>query len=103
MDADGTGQTNMFKYVAGLNPTDRTSRFVVDIQGVAGQPNQMQLVFYPIVLGRSYTVVTKNKLTDPTWVPLSNYTQADNGQQRTVTDLGFSGGKKFYKVNISKP
>lgn len=103
VDANGTGQTNLFKYVAGLDPNDPTSRFVVNIQGVQGQPGQMQIVFSPVVSGSTYTVVSKSNLSDPTWTGLSSLTQSDSGQQRTVTDLGFSGTKKFYRVSVSKP
>ena len=103
VDATGTGQTNLFKYVAGLNPTDQTSRFVVNIQAVPGQTGQMQVVFSPVVSGRTYTVVSTSNLSAPAWAGLSSSTQSDNGQQRTVTDLGFSGGKKFYQVSVSKP
>jgi len=103
VDATGTGQTNLFKYVAGLNPTDPTSRFVVNIQAVPGQPGQMQVVFSPVVSGSTYTVVSKSNLSDSTWAALSSSTQSDSGQERAVTDSGFSGAKKFYRVNVSKP
>ena len=103
VDADGTGQTNLFKYVAGLNPIDQTARFAVSIQDVPGQPGQMRVVFSPVVSDRTYTVVTKSSLNDPNWAPLASSAQSDSGQQRTVTDLGFSGAKKFYRVSVSKP
>lgn len=103
VDATGTGQTNLFKYLAGLNPTVPASRFVVAIQAVPGQPGQMQVVFSPVVSGSSYTVVSKSNLSDPNWTPLASSTQSDSGQQRTVTDLGFSGVRKFYRVSVSKP
>jgi hypothetical protein len=102
-DADGTGQTNLFKYVAGLSPIDHSSRFVVAIEPVSGQPGQMQVVFSPLVAGRTYTVVAKSSLADPSWVALAGPTQSDSGQQRTVTDLHFTGVRKFYRVDISKP
>jgi len=103
VDAAGTGQTNLFKYVAGLNPTDPTSRLAVNIQKVPGQPGQMQIVIFPVGAGSTYTVVTKSNLSDPTWAPLTSSTQSDIGQQRTVTDLSPSSTRKFYRVNISKP
>jgi hypothetical protein len=103
VDATGTGQTNLFKYVAGLNPTDPTSRFAVNIQPVPGQTGQMQVVFSPVVSGSTYTVVSKSNLSDSTWAALSSSTQSDSGQERAVTDSGFSGAKKFYRVNVSKP
>jgi len=103
VDADGTGQTNLFKYVAGLNPVDPSSRFTVAIQPVIGQPGQKQIIFAPVIVGRTYTVVSKAMLTDSTSVPLTVSTQSDNGQQRTVTDLSATGSAKFYQVKISLP
>lgn len=103
VDVDGTGQPNLFKYVAGLNPIDRASRFVVNIQPAPGQPGQMQIVFTPLAAGRTYTVVTKTNLTDSNWVALTGSSQSDNGMQRTVTDLNSIGVRKFYRINISKP
>jgi hypothetical protein len=63
----------------------------------------MQVVFSPVVSGSTYTVDSKSNLSDSTWAALSGSTQSDNGEQRTVTDLGFSGAKKFYRVSVSKP
>lgn len=103
VDADGTGQTNLFKYIAGLNPLDPTARFVVSIQPVVGQPAQKQIVFTPVVAGRTYRVVSKGSLTDPDWSTLTSSAQDDSGAQRTVTDLEASGPMKFYRVQISKP
>ncbi len=91
VDADGTGQTNLFKYLAGLNPIDPSSRFMVSIQAVPGQAGQMQIVFNPVVDGRTYTVISATSLNDSNWVTLSGTTQTDNGQQRTVTDLDAAG------------
>ena len=101
-DADGTGQNNMFKYVAGLNPTDHTSVFRVTVQPVSGQPTQKQIVFGPVLPDRTYTLCYKTNITDTTWTPLTGASQNDNGQQRTVTDTNAGGKQKFYQVQISK-
>ena len=103
VDAEGTGQINLFKYMAGLDPTSPTSRFTFTIQPVPGQSGQKQIVFTPVIAGRTYTVVNKAKLTDASWVALTNTTQSDNGSQRTVTDLSAAGGAKFYEVQVSNP
>ena len=103
VDADGTGQTNLFKYIAGLNPIDPASRFVVSIQPVPGAAGKMQIVFNPVLAGRTYTVVSTDSLTSSNWVPLGGATQNDNGQQRTVTDLDATGSSKFYRVQITLP
>ena len=100
---DGTGQNNLFKYVAGLNPTDAASVFRVSLQAAAGQPGQTQIVFSPVVTGRTYTVFYKRNLGDNAWSPLSGAPQSDAGSQRTVTDSDAAGKSKFYRVQISKP
>jgi hypothetical protein len=101
-DADGTGQTNLFKFIAGLNPVDG-SRFALAIQGVNGQPTQKNLIFNPLVSGRTYIVQFTPSLATPSWQTLTGTSQSDNGSQRTVTDLNATGTTKFYRVQISKP
>jgi len=100
VDADGTGQTNLFKFTAGLNPLDG-SRFILNIAPVPGQPSQKNLVFNPIVSGRTYTAQYAADLSS--WNPLTGATQSDNGNVRTVTDPNATGAKKFYRIQISRP
>lgn len=102
-DATGSGQTNLFKYVAGLDPTDRNTVFRVTVQPVSGQPGQKQIVFGPVLPDRSYTVFYKTNLTDTTWTPLAGATQSDSDQERTVTDTNATGKAKFFRVQVSKP
>jgi hypothetical protein len=101
-DADGTGQTNLFKFVAGLNPLDG-SRFTLSILQVSGQSSQKQLVFQPIVVGRTYNPQFATGLTNPNWSALTGTTQIDNGTQRTVTDPNATPAPKYYRLQISKP
>ncbi len=104
VDFDGTGQTNLFKYIAGLNPLDATSRFSLTIQSVPGQPAQKKLIFTPRFNDRTYTVTSKPGLATGSYVPLTNpSTPSDSGQQRTITDLSASGAVKFYRVEITWP
>jgi len=104
VDADGTGQTNLFKYVAGLNPTDPTSRFTLNIQPVPGEPTQTNLIFSPLVAGRTYTVVARTDLTTVGgWTAINASAPSDDGTQRTITDLSATGPTKFYEVQITKP
>ena len=101
-DFDHTGQTNLFKYIAGLNPLDPSSRFVLTLAPVAGQPTQRNIVFFPLTTGSSYTVQYKNSITDATWQTLTGATQNDNGNTRTVTDSS-APAARFYRVQVSKP
>ena len=105
VDFDGTGQTNLFKYAAGLNPLDPYSRFIVKTAPVPGQPGQQKVIFSPLVLtgGRTYTVNYRTALTSGIWTPLTGATQSDNGAERTVIDPSATGAKKFYQVTITKP
>jgi len=100
-DASHTGQTNQFKYVAGLNPIDPTAVFTLSIQPVPNQATQKALVFSPVVVGRTYTVESTPNFS--VWSPLTGTTVSDAGAERTVTDLDATGESKFYRVFISKP
>ena len=102
VDFDGTGQTNLFKYIAGLNPLDG-SRFTLTLAPVPGQPAQRNIIFTPRLTDRSYAVTFKTDLNAATWTPLPGGIVNDNGQQRTVTDPSASGAKKFYHIEITKP
>ena len=102
VDFDRTGQTNLFKYIAGLDPLDNTSIFTLTIASVPGQPGQRNLIFTPIVIGRTYTVKFSPDLNVP-WVTLTGTTQSDTGARRIVTDLGATQDQKFYHVEITKP
>ncbi len=103
VDFDGTGQTNLFKYVAGLDPLDPDSRFTLTIAPVAGQPGQTNVIFAPRLTDRIYTVAFKTDLDATTWTPVAGAPFTDAGSQRTVTDPAATGAKRFYHVEITKP
>ena len=109
-DADGDGKTNLWEFVAGLNPVDPASRFNVRIESVPdlgnpGQfiPGQQAIIFSPRFADRTYVVMSKASLSDPTWMPLGSITTSDNGTERTVIDLSAGTGPKFYLIEITKP
>lgn len=102
-DLDGDGQDNFFEFTAGLVPTDSQSHFALRIEPVPGQPALRNLVFSPIIAGRTYSVEYRDALATPPWISLAGTTQTDNGDERTVTDTGASGLRKFYRVKVEKP
>ena len=63
VDADGTGQTNFLKYIAGLNRLDPNSRFTLTAQPVAGRPGRKNLIFSPRLTDRTYMVKSKTDLS----------------------------------------
>jgi hypothetical protein len=103
-DVDGTGQNNLFKYVAGLDPTNPASIFVLKIASVAGQPSQKNLIFHPIAGGRTYTVQFMTNLVSTVYTNLSGFSGPQtNVNEVTVTDLGATNQAKFYRIDINLP
>jgi hypothetical protein len=103
-DASGTGQNNFFKYVTGLDPFDPNSVFQLRIDRVANQPLQDQLIFSPMVAGRTYTPLFSTNLTMGNWQQLSSYTGPQtNFDQVTITDTNAVEPQKFYRIQVSLP
>jgi hypothetical protein len=96
LDPDGDGQTNSFEFTAGLDPTDSSSLFTVQIAG--DSEGSQQVSFGPVVGDRTYTVKYKDSLDAATWETLQN-TASDNGTERTVTDASLAAAR-FYIVEI---
>ena len=101
-DFRGTGQTSLFKYIAGLNPL-HGSRFTLTIAPVPAQPTQKNLVFSPRFGDRSYVVKFSTDLSPGPWDPATVSVPSDNGTERSVTDTSASETRKFYRVEITKP
>ena len=103
-DADGTGQNNLFKYIAGLDPTNPASIFTLRIASAANQPGQATLIYNPVAGGRTYTPQYSTNLASLIWPALNTVTAVQtNGTQATVTDMDASQASKFYRINISLP
>ncbi len=105
-DYDGTGQNNMFKYVAGLDPTDPTQVFALNIASVTNEPSQNNLFFAPLALGRTYTPQFSTDLTSRVWLPLTTYTGPltnSDGTQVSVIDTNPIPPQEFYRIQISLP
>jgi hypothetical protein len=63
----------------------------------------MNLVFSPVVAGRTYTALVSSNLLNDTWIPLAGAPAVTNGTQVTLTDTNASGAQKFYQIKISLP
>ena len=68
-DADGTGMSNLQKYLAGLDPTNPASVFSLQIQAQISSSNNATLN-WPVVPGKNYRVQFKDDLNDPVWSEL---------------------------------
>ena len=65
-DADGTGMSNLQKYLAGLDPTNSASVLCLQIQAQNPSPNNVTLS-WPAVPGKNYQIQSKNDLNDAIW------------------------------------
>jgi hypothetical protein len=103
-DDDGTGQNNSFKYVAGLDPTNPASQFLLTIATATNQPDAESLQFLPTVGGRTYTPQFNTSLVNGVWLPLTTYTGLlTNGNQVTIIDTNPTPPQEFYRIDISLP
>jgi hypothetical protein len=103
-DSDGTGQNNLFKWVAGLDPTNPASVFVLNIAKMPNPSQAMNLNFNPLALGRTYTPQFSTDLVSGVWMPLTTYTgPLTNGNQVTITDTNPIPPQEFYRIDISLP
>jgi len=103
-DTDGTGQNNLFKWVAGLDPTNPASVFVLNIANVTGQPTQKNLLFNPVATGRTYTPQFRTNMVTGAWATLTGIGgPTTNINQVTLTDLSATQTQKFYRIDISMP
>jgi uncharacterized repeat protein (TIGR01451 family) len=103
-DADGTGQNNMFKYVAGLDPTNPVSVLTLNISSVTNQSTWQNLLLNPLATGRIYTPQFTTDLVSGTWLPLSGFAgPVSNGNQITITDTNAVLPHEFYRIDISLP
>ncbi|MEI6516396.1 MAG: hypothetical protein WCO77_10480, partial [bacterium] len=95
---------NFFKYVAGLDPTNKTSVFQLKLVSVAGSPNQNNLMLAPCFSNRTYIPQFRTNLLVGTWQTLTNATAASgSGTEWTITDLTAGEPTKFYRIQISYP
>jgi hypothetical protein len=103
-DVYGTGQNNLFKFVAGLNPNDPTSVFSLQIANVVGQPGQTAMTFGPVITGRTYAPQVRTNLSSGNWLPLSGYAGPQtNGNRVTLTVTNAVDPNTFYRIDISLP
>ncbi len=103
LDPDGDGQNNRFEYIAGINPTDPLSRFLLSIEPITDEPNKKELKFSPVLADRTYTVKSNTMLTGGVWADLTDQTDDHAEPVRSVIDHAANEQKKFYNVEISKP
>ena len=95
-DADGTGMTNLQKYLAGLNPLDpnKVFRITAIVQSGGFQ------ITWSSVPGKNYRVYSTDAL-GVIFTPLSGIILAGTGETtKSYTDATANGAKRFYQVAV---
>ncbi|MDD2455529.1 MAG: hypothetical protein PHE10_04270 [Kiritimatiellae bacterium] len=96
-DPFGTGD-NLFKYIAGLNPTDPESRLHLRIARSTGTT---ALEVEPIVAGRIYAILQSATLDAEQWSTLTPHETRDTGAVRTFINAT-NAPSMFYRVRIQQ-
>jgi hypothetical protein len=86
--------------MAGLNPTNPASVFVLRMSKSAGSPSQPSLSFGPAIAGRSYTVQTRTNLLTGSWSPLAAALFPQTNSSQMTVSIQAQG---FYRVQIAIP
>jgi hypothetical protein len=99
-DEDGDGATNQDEEVAGTNPLDASSQFVI---GNVERSGSSVMVSFSTVPGRYYHVYSSTDLQS--WT-LENEAGAKNqlasGASLLFTDLDSTGSRKFYQARVTQ-
>lgn len=101
-DADpyGTGQNNRYKYVADLNPTNRTSVFA--IIGVSNPPAS-RVVWFLSSTGRVYSLQRSTNVLNGMWADVPGQSNVWGGtDMMSLTDTNASHFQ-FYRVSVRVP
>jgi Tol biopolymer transport system component len=93
-DADGTGMSNLQKYLAGLDPTNPASVLSLQIAVQIALPNNA-ILSWPAVPGKNYQVQFKNDLNDAVWSEIPGATIV--GLKGTVS-IPAGPSTRFYRV-----
>ncbi|MBN8460699.1 MAG: hypothetical protein J0M04_22950 [Verrucomicrobia bacterium] len=97
-DADGDGRGNHDEYLAGTNPQDASSRFLV--KNFAPAPGGGFTLTWDTVTGKTYRIERATSLAPDQWTPLQINIQGD-GTSKTFTDANpGSAPCVFYRIAV---
>ena len=103
VDADGTGQNNLFKYVAGLDPTNPASGIRADDRrrDQSASTDEPDLQPHGAARGVTYKPQFTTDIVSGVWTQLTGYAgPVTNGSQATITDMNASPSNEFYRIDI---
>jgi hypothetical protein len=97
-DVDGTGMTNLQKFVAGLDPMNPNSVFRISAFARAGNSYQIS---FPSVAGKTYRLEYRDDLIAGNWAPLVDGIFSASGGTLQIVDPSAAGlNKRFYRAIV---
>jgi hypothetical protein len=100
-DADGTGQNNLFKYLAGLDPTDPTSIFMITSVQPVGANN---LVSFTSVRDNVYLLqaTTLDLVNSNGWTTVTNNIPGNSGIVQVIDPGGATQTQRIYRAVLQQ-
>ena len=96
-DTDGSGMSDYGKFIAGLNPTNPASKFI--IFPVTVQSNRFFQLQWAAIPDRLYQLQTLTN--DVSWAPLTDWIQAsDSPMSYTATNFNFDRDAHMFRVQV---
>src|ERR1700730_2437965 len=97
-DADGTGMTNLQKFLAGLDPKNPNSVFRISAFTRAGSTYQIS---FPAVAGKTYRLEYRDDLIAGNWALLVDGIFSASGGTLQIVDPSAAGlSKRFYRLRV---
>jgi hypothetical protein len=96
-DADGTGVNNWQKYIAGLDPTDATSKLTAGLDQPMAQSQQDSVIDWPSMSGKQYVIQRSPALFPAVWTPI--YTNNGTGGYMEIHDSP-TNKFRYYRVSV---
>jgi len=94
-DTDGNGMSDYAKFIAGTNPTNPASKFV--ILSATVQSNRLFQLQWAAIPGRVYQV--QGLTNHAPWVPLSDWVQASSSPM-SYSETNLSRGSHLFRVQV---
>jgi hypothetical protein len=96
-DPDGDGMTNGEEYIAGTNPSVRTS--VMEVSQMTPSGNDM-IVSFPTSAGKLYRVERSDTLQSGSWTTVQDNIAGTGGTVQVTDTGGAAQPRRFYRVVV---
>ncbi len=100
-DEDGTGQNNLFKYLAGLDPTNPASIFVITDVKLTNTTDMA--ISFTSVRDKNYVLESTTDLTSHAWSTVSSNISGSDGISLVIDPGATAFSNLFYRARLLLP